>query len=70
MDADGSVDYGCIDHLSQACLGEYRIAREFGDVSVAAGVVSLALGAAAQQFIQTEPASRVGLTQVLGACSS
>ena len=46
-DADGSVDYGCIDELSLVQPGEYRIAGEFGVVTVAASGVSLALGAAA-----------------------
>ena len=46
-DADGSMDYGCIDELSLVRLGEYRIAREFGVVTVAAREVSLVLSAAA-----------------------
>ena len=46
-DADGSVDYGCIDELSLVQPGEYRIAGEFGVVTVSADGVSLALEAAA-----------------------
>ena len=46
-DPDGSVDYGCIDDLSLVRPGEYRIAGEFGVVTVAARGVSLVLGAAA-----------------------
>jgi hypothetical protein len=47
QDADGSLDYGCIDELSLVRLGEYRIAGEFGVVTVAAREISLVLGAAA-----------------------
>ena len=47
VDPDGSVDYGCIDELSLVRPGEYRIAGEFGVVTVAASGVSLVLGAAA-----------------------
>ena len=46
-DPDGSADYGCIDDLSLARPGEYRIAGEFGVVTVVAREVSLVLGAAA-----------------------
>jgi hypothetical protein len=46
-DPDGSVDYGCIDDLSLVRPGEYRIAGEFGVVTVVARGVSLVLGAAA-----------------------
>ena len=45
-DADGSVDYGTIDSLALAGPGEYRIAGEFGVVTVAARDVSLVLAAA------------------------
>jgi hypothetical protein len=47
QDADGSLDYGCIDELSLVGLGEYRITGEFGVVTVAAREVSLVLGAGA-----------------------
>ncbi|MDR7134072.1 hypothetical protein J2X06_001256 [Lysobacter niastensis] len=46
-DPDGSVDYGCIDELSLVRPGEYRIAGEFGVVTVAASEVLLVLDAAA-----------------------
>jgi hypothetical protein len=46
-DPDGSVDYGCVDFLSLVRPGEYRIAGEFGVVTVVAREVSLILGAAA-----------------------
>ena len=46
-DPDGSVDYGCIDALSLVRSGGYRIAGEFGVVTVVARDVSLVLGAAA-----------------------
>ena len=46
-DAEGSVDYGCIDNLSSTQAGEYRITGEFGDVSVVAREVSVCLAAAA-----------------------
>jgi hypothetical protein len=45
-DPDGSVDYGTIDDFALVGPGEYRIAGEFGVVTVAAGEVSLALAAA------------------------
>jgi len=45
-DPDGSVDYGCIDDLSLVGPGEYRIAGEFGQVTVLARGVSLVLFAA------------------------
>ena len=45
-DPDGSVDFGCIDELSLIRSGEYRIAGEFGVVTVAAQDVSLAWAAA------------------------
>ena len=46
-DPDGSIDYGCIDELSLVRPGEYRIAGEFGVVTVVARGVSFLLGAAA-----------------------
>ena len=46
-DPDGSVDYGCINDLSLVRPGEYRIAGEFGVVTVVAREVSLILDAAA-----------------------
>ena len=46
-DPDGSIDYGCIDELSLAGPGEYRIAGEFGSVSVAAEGLSFVLHSAA-----------------------
>ena len=46
-DADGSVDYGCIDEISLIGPGSYRIAGEFGVVTVAADRVSLVIGGAA-----------------------
>ena len=45
-DPDGSVDYGTIDGLALVGPGEYRVAGEFGVVTVAAREVSLALAAA------------------------
>jgi hypothetical protein len=45
-DADGSVDFGCIDELSLIRPGEYRIAGQFGAVTVAAQDVSLVWAAA------------------------
>ncbi|PPJ43924.1 hypothetical protein [Pseudoxanthomonas sp. KAs_5_3] len=47
QDADGSLDYGCIDELSILRPGEYRIAGEFGVVTVAAREAALVLGVAA-----------------------
>lgn len=44
VDPDGSIDYGCIDQISLERPGEYRIAGEFGSVSVTASDVSLAFG--------------------------
>ena len=46
-DPDGSVDYGCIDDLALVRPGEYRIAGEFGVVTVVAREVSFVLGDAA-----------------------
>ena len=46
-DASGTVDYGCIDELSCTSPGNYRIAGEFGVVTVAAERVSLLLSGAA-----------------------
>ena len=46
-DPDGSIDFGCIDDLSQIRPGEFRIAGEFGMVAVAATAVALVLGGAA-----------------------
>jgi hypothetical protein len=43
IDADGSIDYGCIDELSLVRPGEYLIVGEFGEVTVAAREVSLIL---------------------------
>ena len=45
-DPDGSVDYGTIDSLALIGRGEYRIAGEFGVVTVAARELSLVLAAA------------------------
>ncbi len=45
-DPDGSMDFGCIDELSLIRSGEYRIAGEFGVVTVAAQDGSLAWAAA------------------------
>jgi hypothetical protein len=42
-DAEGSVDYGCIDALSLVLPGKYRIVGEFGNVSVVASDVSIYL---------------------------
>ena len=47
QDATGSVDYGCIDEISLIGPGNYRIAGEFGVVTVAADSLSLVLGSAA-----------------------
>jgi len=47
IDAEGSIDYGCIDSLAPALPGSYRIVGEFGDVTVAADEVALYLAAAA-----------------------
>ncbi|GAA5003290.1 hypothetical protein GCM10025793_09100 [Lysobacter lycopersici] len=41
LDPDGSADYGCIDDLSVVQPGEYRIAGEFGVVTVLARDVTL-----------------------------
>jgi len=46
-DADGSVDYGCIDSLSVIQPGECRVVGDFGDVSVVASKVRVFLAAAA-----------------------
>lgn len=46
-DAEDSVDYGCIDSLSLVRPSEYRIAGEFGEVSVVASGVFVYLAAAA-----------------------
>jgi hypothetical protein len=44
-DPDGTVDYGTFDGLACIGPGEYRVAGEFGIVTVAAREVSLALAA-------------------------
>ena len=46
-DPDGSIDFGCIDDLSHISPGEFRIAGEFGIVTIAATAVALVLGGAA-----------------------
>jgi hypothetical protein len=43
-DADGCIDYGCIDELSVMKPGAYRISGEFGVVTMVAEGVSLLLG--------------------------
>ena len=42
-DADGDIDYGCIDSLSQIQPGEYHIVGEFGNVLLAASEISVYL---------------------------
>ena len=46
-DADGSLDYGTIDHLSVGPDGEYRICGEFGDATIRARSVRLLVAPAA-----------------------
>lgn len=46
IDASGSVDYGCIDHLSLVGSGKYRVCGEFGDALVVAERVLVVLAPA------------------------
>lgn len=60
-DASGSVDYGCIDHLSLVEPGKYRVGGEFGDVLVVAERVLVVLAPAHEHVGEDQaPASEYG----------